>query len=338
MKICQPIVYTRPREVSTLDYCYFVRPKALDGMAQVQREVDSHIRNVLSEDGYRGEIKGVRWHLFRLLDYVLVGIATREFGRNDALGRPIRGYYGVLMNAEDAVIPSMEFYKEIDRRYVAPLFETRSRIVPELVERMPFLMDELACVDANVHCDTTCDFNDDVKKIRCFPELNEYSISRTLAVALCKAKRTARFEIVAGLNNITHACLMPIMNAYVAEVKTVVDRVCEVNAPINNTSDCKWSEQRRQPKYEHVAPASYVEETDLPQSSKSIRSTSSTLGKVLAWIVHLFRRDMQDNQSDSFNDKRNDAWADIKKVSKPDLRAKEICPDWGFGLRTDRKN
>ena len=351
MNICQPIVYTRPKEVSTLDYCYFVKPKALDVAEELQRDVDRHLRNVLAEDGYRGEIRGRRWHVFRCSDYVLVGFATREFGRCDALGRSIRGYYGVLMSASDAAVPSEEVFRAIDGQYVAPQFETRNRIVPESVEQMPFPFTEMPGPSAELSAeDGAGAFNEDVGTVRCFPELSAEAVPQVLSAALRKSRGNDCFELVSGFNNIEHACSLAVMNAYVDGVEKVIDHPC--------------TREERTPNPEEPRSTSRMATESVLRDSCRSETPSEELrsGDVRRILVSIdVAEDVSDAEVERYASRvrtainlrffgvrapisRGELSNVVVKVVQPSARPmkdaaaapKEVSPNWGYGFSSGR--
>lgn len=214
------LIYTRSCYV---DYQYFAGPPEL----RADHEVNVHIRNVMHEDdgGTVGDLIGKRWHVFRKGRWLIIGMATKEYGRVDETGtRQIRGYYGFVMPIECAKVPSKLLYDEIDKRFVQSVFMDAS-ISPsdglieggifddEMQYSQPFDVDRWV-------------FNTDTTKVR-FHVCNndDDDIDTLLRSAVAYAVKVDKFEIVIGLNTIAHATRLPICNCMCKAVVTSQDHV-----------------------------------------------------------------------------------------------------------------
>lgn len=209
------LIYTRSHSV---DYRYFSGPHEL----RADEEVDEHIRNVMHEDdgGLVGDLVGKRWHVFRKDKWLIIGMATKDFGRVDETGvRSIRGYYGFAMTADEAKIPSQQMFEEIDRRFVLPFFHQSSITPSEGFVSGGIFDDELQYIQPVDF--GRWPFNADPSRVRF--HVSE-DVDALLRSAVAYAVKINRFEIVIGLNTVAHAMRLPICNCLCKDVVTGRDQ------------------------------------------------------------------------------------------------------------------
>lgn len=207
----QALIYTRPHKRFILDYCYFAYP---DGLTQDESAfVNKHIRNVMAVESYCGDIRDVRWHILRLENRILVGIATEKFGRVDSSHTAIRGYYGILMPLDLAVIPSLSCFEKLDRLFVTPHYMDDYRFEPERPAIVPHELIQTGLTKNIDSLGIDCQFNLKKGKCKLIPVLQVDNLDALLQTALQLAVSNESFELVYGFNNKQHAMLVPVMNA-----------------------------------------------------------------------------------------------------------------------------
>ncbi len=214
----EALIYTRPYSTDNgLDYCCFCRPSSLSD--KEFSEVLRHARNVMNTE-IDGNIQNeCRWHILRISDYVLVGVATTRFGRKDQVNRSIRGYYGVLMPKDSAFVPSWKSFAHLDATYVTPLFDAKqpfSPVTPACVDGVGISPDE-----SEDEFNTPLDFNFAKDKIKIMPVPEMRELPSLLKNALECAKIQSDFNFVYGLNTKVYASSKPFMNAFCYNVQEV---------------------------------------------------------------------------------------------------------------------
>lgn len=208
MNILQPIVYTRPYRHNVMDYCYFVLPEILKGSRNALLDINRHIKNVLAVESGRGSIRGCRWHVYRFEDYVLIGVATESFGRRDETGVPIRGYYGLLMNVDDAFIPPLSMFPEVDAKFVEPHFYDYKDF--DVCYSPNLLMGGKVKPAPEVRGGSEIKFNLAKDKLMFLAE--DVSVDCYLRDALKAARQNGTFEFVYGFNTEDHSRELEVMN------------------------------------------------------------------------------------------------------------------------------
>lgn len=214
----EPVIYTRTRY---LDYRLMVAPRSLE-FSPLLDEVCLAARNVMAEDHGRGAIRGQRWHILRVEEKILIGIASYESTRTDGF-RPIRGYYGILMPCEMSLLPTHDTFHALYQFYVEPHFNEKNektifcQLSKELAEKI--VSEEI--VPRKMHFD----FNLNPSLVRFFDE-GTPRVAILLA-ALEEARKNSTFEFVWGLSEKIHALERPIMNAVCSGVLPCVEKRIE---------------------------------------------------------------------------------------------------------------
>ena len=312
----QALIYTRPHKRFILDYCYFAYPA---GLSQTENSLlNEHIRNVMAVESYCGDIRDVRWHILRLKNYVLVGIATEKLGRIDSSKSKIRGYYGILMPVDSAVIPSWSTFEELDKLFVTPHYMDDYRFEPvqpalvpdELVQPVVTPEDEASCMNIQLNLSS--------ESCKLIPVAHVDNLDALLNKALRIAVENESFELVYGFNNKRHAMTMPVMNAICHEVESeelILQPGSALSSePVNHRATVGADEKKRIRVYAYGNETGRGDEAQRPDPPRRRRSRRGSpkelLRKILPEVVVRMLPECFGNQS--FKDEREEV--DNKKT------------------------
>lgn len=227
MSELHPIVYTRPFAEND-DFRFFARPASLVGdVCFVER-----MRNVMATEGYRGSIKGRRWHVLRRRNTVVIGLATQEFERFDMHGRRLRGYYGFEMPVTDVCLPSFELFHDLDDKVVEPLFRIKNIQERDFGVIRGASFDNPEMYRPITGCSGKYNFNTDRQFVNYIPiGVPEEDL---LKEALGFAVNNESFECVIGLNSRKHAEVSQVQNCQCYEQATALCvRVCKRDSNVD---------------------------------------------------------------------------------------------------------
>lgn len=203
------IVRTRSYSV---DYRFYSKPSFL---SKTDLDlVDNRIKNVMVEESF-SIIKDFRYHILRVGNYVLVGVATRKYARVDEYGRPIRSYIGLVLPLSVAAMPKLDVFDRLDNLIVNPHFS-------DLIEgKDSDVIIELSPDDFyESRADLNIEFNCDILKLQYHSDRKEKHLISFLQAAVATARNHKPFELVYGMNRIYESEKMPIMNVFCYEQKT----------------------------------------------------------------------------------------------------------------------
>ena len=211
----KPIVYTRPFTRDD-DFRFFARPETLKGNLRFE----DRIVNALSTEGYRGGIKDRRWHVLRIQDSIIVGLATQEFHRMDEYGRNLRGYYGFALPLTCIEKPDVRLFCELDKYIVEPLFREAN------LEGRDFgVLRDGVFADETFYCKLNDQkvgrrFNHDMAKVLYIP--TDEPFEALINDTILEAKKYDDFECVIGLNSRKHAEESKVQNCLCYDQQTAL--------------------------------------------------------------------------------------------------------------------
>ena len=201
---CYPLIFTRTKFV---DYRLLVAPEFLKDNP-LEEIIWDKVTSLCSVDGYRGDLVGRRWHILRLDNYVLFGMATDEFKRKDAGNRNIRGYYGLVFPKQYACELNLSKvdWKGLEERFVGSIFDTENTQTLYVSMRDEFFAKEIYS-HARVHS-RSFSWNTDKRYIGVIGSRkikDEDYLFKMLYEALSLIDKEEHFELIVGLNNLRHA-------------------------------------------------------------------------------------------------------------------------------------
>ena len=268
----EPVIYTRTHQV---DYEIIAAPESLranTAWAKLLR----HVQYAMSDEGMRGPLKDRRWHIATVQDRVLVGIATYEFRCEDFAHRPIRGYYGMLMDSDEAFIPTPEAFQQLYAQYVKPVFYNPKHeenywtpLVCDMV--IPAWMTRVTGI---VTTSEKIAFNNEEGCVKFFPygvDIEKMLYSALLEAISC-AKSSKEFEFVWGLASKAHALEVPFKNVVCGEIEHETTIQVAAQTP-NSGTNTSSHEKNRNNRFDHERRKSrerYSLEIEGPAESQSV--------------------------------------------------------------------
>lgn len=354
MSVFQPIVYTRPFRHNVMDYCYFVFPEALRAAAELSKVIDRHIKNVQAEEGGRGSIRGRRWHVFRCGEYILLGFATESFGRRDETGVPIRGYYGVLMTVDNACVPPLSFFSEIDAQYVEPHFNDYKNFERVYGTDLRMSQENAQIAEGEENREDEVEFNFEEDKLMFLS--NAVAEERYLRAAVNAAKHSRNFEFVFGFNSEGHARELPVMNAvcYGVGAKLVALHEQEVHSIGRQTrpeaqssfasrqGTCKFGERISHAEAHDKENGNTVKMRSFgieyaEEDEGFLTATIQHIIRSLVWIdAHIDRRGGGAEKFRIYDGEGGHYGPDRGRAASPQRASGKTAPNYAFGMSVER--
>lgn len=123
----QYFVYTRNRDN---DYKLVYAPDDTFCSPETRRYFLKQSRGVINIETYSGSLDEPRWLISRKGNCILfgIGVMNRTIGVNnntDYTGTPIRGFFGIIVNAEDNLVKvpfDIQFYKDLYKSKIDPIW------------------------------------------------------------------------------------------------------------------------------------------------------------------------------------------------------------------------
>lgn len=253
----EPIIYTRTRYV---DYDLLVIPASLRCSDELSN-IKKHIRHVLYDEDPSRPLAQRRWHVMRIHDKILVGIAGYETERTDVQQRPIRGYYGFFMPLSSAVLPSRESFYRLAESLITPYFDVKKLDW----DRYYSTIDDaliIEDVEENSLVPFNFQFNTELSQIKFFDD--KCDVKNIVIAAINAAKKHRNFEFIYGLTVKEHAISLPTMNVVCFGVPSSVEKIA-------NSSNAKITS------YESIShrSVSTVERSTIAMSTFDQKSSNS---------------------------------------------------------------
>lgn len=214
----QPIVRTRPI-TSYIDFCWFVQPRMLVGHSDVLNAMKTRIDDVLNTDILSGGAMRVdRWHVLRIGQFTLIGLATTGFDFKDEAGRSVRGYYGVVSDEPFNGVPSEDELRKLHDRFVAPYLHATTIDIKDGDD----VEIAIQAYDDDLVASEYFNFNEQRTKLF---GLNNYPCLKLFSSAVKASRDVESFEFVYGLNTNYYAKRKRFMN--VVSLEQTIDVIEE---------------------------------------------------------------------------------------------------------------